>query len=63
MIVLVDRHVTSPVVGVKRGGLYGSFVTAVSVAPDPVQSQAGVRLDWGESARWKYCVRYLQLLQ
>ena len=62
--VLVDRHVISrhftphsPVVGVKRGGLYGSIVTPVSVAPDPVQSQAAVRLDWAESERWKYCVR------
>ena len=52
---LVDRH--TPVVGVKRGGLYGSIVTPVSVAPDPVQRQAAVRLDWVESERWKYCVR------
>ena len=56
-LTLTILHCYTPVVGVKRGGLYGSIVTPVSVTPDPVQSQAGVRLDWVEPVRWKCCVR------
>ena len=39
---------SSPVVGVEAGGLYGGVVAALPVAPDPVEGHARVRLHGAE---------------
>ena len=47
----------TPVVGVKGGGLYGSVVAPLSIAPDPVESQAAGAGHWVKSGTLKHCVR------
>ena len=47
----------TPVVGVKGGGLYGGVVAPLSIAPDPVESEAGGGGHGVKPGTLKHCVR------